>query len=56
MRVAGAVLGLAWAMLIAAFAYAASTVTPDTSSIVAAAAAVAIAGAGFLYAWRDSGR
>ena len=56
MRVAAAVLGLAWAMLIAAFACAASTVTPDTSSIVAAAAAVAIAGAGFLYAWPDSGR
>jgi len=56
MRVAAAVLGLAWVMLIAAFAYAASTVTPDTSSIVAAAAGVAIAGAGFLYAWPDSGR
>src|SRR5256886_9423201 len=53
-RIAAAALGLAWVALFAAFAYAASSVTPDTSSIAAAAAAVAIAGAGFLYAWRDS--
>src|SRR2546422_4009909 len=56
LRVAAAVIGLAWLALIAAFAYAASSVTPDTGSIVSAVAAAAIAGVGFLYAWRDSGR
>src|SRR3989442_16025188 len=56
MRVAAAVLGLAWAMLIAAFAYAASTVTPDPSRLLAAAPPVAISGARLLYAWPGSGR
>jgi len=56
MRVAAAVLGLAWLALIAAFTFAATSVTPDWKSIGAAAEALGIAGAGFLYAWRDSGR
>src|SRR2546428_4467970 len=55
-RVGAAVLGLAWGMLIGAFVYAASTVTPDTSSIVAAAAGGAVCGGRLLDAWARFGR
>jgi len=56
MRVAAAVLGVAWAALIVAFAFAATSVAPNTASLVAVVAAAAIAGAAFLYAWREPGR
>ncbi|TMF72561.1 MAG: hypothetical protein E6H99_11630 [Chloroflexi bacterium] len=56
MRVAAAVLGVAWAALIIAFAFAATSVAPNTASLVAVVAAAAIAGAAFLYAWREPGR
>ncbi len=55
-RVAVIVLGLAWLALLAAFAYSAVTVQPSIASLVAAAGAVGIAGAAFLYAWREPGR
>ena len=55
-RIAAIILGLAWVLILAAFVYAAVTVLPSTSSLVAAAAAAAIAGAAFLYAWREPGR
>ena len=56
LRVAAAVLGLAWLVLIVAFAYSATTGLPDTGSVVAVVALAAIAGAGFMYAWREPGR
>jgi peptidoglycan/LPS O-acetylase OafA/YrhL len=55
-RVAAAVLGVAWVAMIIAFAFAATSVTPDWKSIGAAAEALGIAGAAFLYAWREPGR
>lgn len=55
-RVAAAVLGLAWIAILAAFGYAAVTVQPGLSELVAAAALVTIAGAAILYAWREPGR
>lgn len=55
-QVAAAILGLAVLALLAAFVYAAVTVTPSAESLVAAAAPVVIAGAGILYAWREPGR
>jgi hypothetical protein len=55
-RLAAAELGIAWLALLAAFAFAAVTVQPSLGSVVAALAAAAIAGAGFLYAWREPGR
>jgi hypothetical protein len=55
-RLAAAVLGIAWLALLAAFAFAAVTVQPSLGSVVAALSAAAIAGAGFLYAWREPGR
>jgi len=47
---------LAFAGLLAAFAFAATSVEPPVETILAAVALVGIAGCGFLYAWRDPGR
>jgi hypothetical protein len=55
-RAGAATLGVALLVLLVAFGYAATTIQPTISSLVAAAAAVLIAGAGILYAWRDPGR
>ena len=55
MRFAGAVLGVAWLAVLGAFAFGAISAQPGTESLIAAAALVAIAGAGFLYAWREPG-
>ena len=56
MRIAAATLGLAWIALFAAFGYAAVTVQPSVSGVVAAAAALAIAAGAILYAWREPAR
>jgi len=55
-RLAAAAIGVALIVLLAAFAYAATSIQPTLSSLVAAAAAALIAGAGILYAWREPGR
>ncbi|HEV2414052.1 MAG TPA: hypothetical protein VGX27_04540 [Candidatus Dormibacteraeota bacterium] len=55
-RIAAVTLGIAWAVLLAAFGYAAISVQPGPGSLVAAAAALLIAGAAILYAWREPGR
>jgi hypothetical protein len=55
-RAGAATLGVALLVLLVAFGYAATTIQPTISSLVAAAAVVLIAGAGILYAWRDPGR
>jgi hypothetical protein len=55
-RLAAAAIGVALIVLLAAFAYAAISIQPTLSSLVAAAAAALIAGAGILYAWREPGR
>ena len=52
LRVAAAVLGVAWIALVAAYVLAASTTGFVAGEAAAAAAALAIAAAGFLYAWR----
>jgi len=54
-RVASAAVGLAWLAALVAFVYAASVRQPDIPSVLAAAALVAIAAAGFMYAWREPG-
>jgi hypothetical protein len=54
-RVAAIGAGVAWLLLLAAFGFAATTVDPDVASVVAAAGLVAIAAAGFMYAWREPG-
>lgn len=56
MRIGAAALGVVWIVLVAALAYAAISIEPTVSSLVAAAAALVIAAAGFLYAWREPGR
>jgi hypothetical protein len=56
MRIAAATLGLAWIVVLAAFAYAAYSINPTPSSLVAVASALLIAAGGFLYAWREPGR
>ena len=56
LRIAAATLGVAWIVVVAALAYAAISIQPTLSSVVAAAAALLIAAAGFLYAWREPGR
>jgi hypothetical protein len=56
MRVASGTLGVAWIVVVAAFAYSAISISPRVSGLVAAAAALLIAAAGFLYAWREPGR
>jgi hypothetical protein len=55
-RIGAASLGVALLALLAAFGYAAISIQPTLSGLVAAAAAVLIAGAGILYAWREPGR
>jgi hypothetical protein len=55
-RIAVAALGVALLVLLVAFGYAAISIQPTLSSVVAAAAAVLIAGAGILYAWREPAR
>ena len=54
-RVAGATLGLAWLMVLAAFVYAATIGQPDYKSVGAAVFALGIAAGCFLYAWREPG-
>jgi len=54
-RFAAAVIGIAWLAVLSAFAFGAISVQPGTESLIAAVALVAIAGAGFLYAWREPG-
>lgn len=55
LRVAAVGAAIAWLLLVAAFGIAATTVTPDLASLLAAVALLAIAAAGFLYAWREPG-
>ena len=55
LRVAAAGIALAWVALLAAFAIAAASVLPDLTNVIAALAVLAIAAAGFLYAWREPG-
>jgi hypothetical protein len=55
LRVAAAGAGIAWLLLVAAFGIAATTVSPDLASVLAVLALLAIAAAGFLYAWREPG-
>jgi uncharacterized membrane protein YjjP (DUF1212 family) len=55
-RIGAATLGVALLALFAAFGYAAISIQPTLSSLVAAAAAVLIAGVAILYAWREPGR
>jgi len=52
LRVAGSGLGLAMALMLAVYGFAAIESRPTLASVVAALAAVAIAGSGLLYAWR----
>jgi len=54
-RVAAAGVSLAWVASLGAFAVAASSLTPDLANGLAALALLAIAAAGFLYAWRQPG-
>jgi hypothetical protein len=56
MRIAGATLGVAWLIVLGAYAYAATLVNPSVGSVVAAVAALLIAGTAILYAWREPGR
>jgi len=55
LRILGVSLGLAWLAVLGAFAYASANLRPAPSTIVATAALAVIAGACFLYAWRDPG-
>jgi hypothetical protein len=55
LRILSVPLGLAWLAVLGAFAYASANSRPAPSTIVAAAALAVIAGACFLYAWRDPG-
>ena len=52
LRVAGSGLGLAMALMLAVYGFAAIESRPTLASVVAALAAVAIASSGLLYAWR----
>ena len=56
LRVAGTGLAIAWLAIVAAFAYGAVSVQPDLKSIGLAVFALGIAGACFLYAWREPER
>jgi uncharacterized membrane-anchored protein len=56
LRIAFVTLAAVWVIVVAAFVFAASSVQPSLSGIVAAAAALLIAATGFLYAWREPGR
>ena len=55
LRVAAAGLGIAWLIAFAAFILAVTSVRPDLASVLAALALLAIAAAGFMYAWREPG-
>jgi len=55
LRVATAGIGIAWLFALAAFVIAVTTVPPELSSVLAALALLAIAAAGFMYAWREPG-
>lgn len=52
-RVAAAVLGVAWIALVAAYVFGEAETGFTPGAAVAAASALAIAAAGFLYAWRE---
>ena len=54
-RVSAITLGLAWLLVLAAYAYYAANSRPGVSGIAAAAALLLIAAASFLYAWREPG-
>ena len=54
-RVLTLTLAVAWLAVLGAFVYAAANVQPEVATIVAAAAVAVIAGASFLYAWREPG-
>jgi hypothetical protein len=56
LRIGATAIGVTWIVVVAALAYAAISVQPTVSSVVAAAAVLLIAAAGFLYAWREPGR
>jgi hypothetical protein len=56
LRVAGAAAVFALVALLAAFAFAATSVQPAVETVLAAVALLGIAGCCFLYAWRDPGR
>jgi peptidoglycan/LPS O-acetylase OafA/YrhL len=56
LRVAAAAATIAFVALLAAFAFAATSVQPALETILAAVALLGIAGCCFLYAWRDPGR
>ena len=56
MRVATGTLALVWLVLFVALAYAATSASPDTDTLVAASGALIIALTGILYAWREPGR
>jgi len=53
--VASTTLSAAWLVILAAFAYAATSKTPPAYTIAAAVVLIGIAGTGFLYAWREPG-
>jgi hypothetical protein len=55
LRVAAGAVAAAWLLLLAAFAFAATTVRPDLASVLAAVAVLAIAAGSILYAWREPG-
>jgi len=53
LRIASLFLGVVWLGLVGAFAFGAASSRPSVSALVAAAATLPIAGAGFMYAWRN---
>ncbi|HEY6222143.1 MAG TPA: hypothetical protein VIW26_00020 [Gemmatimonadales bacterium] len=55
LRAASITLAIAWLGVFAALIYAFTTGTPELSAVLGAISALAIAGAGFLYAWREPG-
>jgi hypothetical protein len=52
LRIAGAALGIAIVLFLAAYVFAVSSSGATTSGVLAAAGLVGIAGSGLLYAWR----
>lgn len=52
-RVSAIALGLAWLLVLAAYAYYAANSRPEVSGVAAAAVLLVIAIASFLYAWRE---
>jgi hypothetical protein len=53
LRVAALVLGVVWLGLLGAFAFGVASPGSSTGALVAAVASLPIAGAGFMYAWRN---